>query len=124
MYKYPFNIERDWSNRRFLNLDIAASATLNTVMWSNQVDKQFAGAQFLSSIPQGLASHLPEQTLLGMELLLLFFFLCPVLSADWKPAFLLEYIDKFDGHSVTLVTSLAEAGLLEKQIRKVKFQQK
>ena len=57
--------------------------------------------------------------MLGMELLLLFFFLCPVLPAEWKPTFLLEYIDKFDGHSVTLVTSKADAGLLEKQIRKV-----
>ena len=62
--------------------------------------------------------------MLGMELLSLFFFLCPVQPAEWKPTFLLEYIDKFDGHSVTLVTSKADTSLLEKQIRKVSFSRK
>ena len=63
--------------------------------------------------------QLTEETLLGMELLSLFFFLCPVLPAAWKPDFLLEYIDKFEGHSVTLVTSNSDTGPLKKLIRQV-----
>ena len=54
-----------------------------------------------------------------MELLLLVFFLSPVEPAGWKPDFLLEYIDKFEGHSVTLVTSNTGFGLSEKQMRQV-----
>ena len=54
-----------------------------------------------------------------MELLLLVFLLSPVQPAAWKPDFLLEYIDKFEGHSVTLVTSNRGFGLSEKQIRQV-----
>ena len=57
--------------------------------------------------------------MIGMELLLLVLFLFPVQPAAWKPDFLLEYIDKFEGHSVTLVTSNRGFGLSEKQIRQV-----
>ena len=57
---------------------------------------------------------------MGMELLLLVFFLSPIQPAAWKPAaFLLEYIDKFEGHSVTIVASNPGFGLLEKEVRQV-----
>ena len=66
-----------------------------------------------------LRVDLKGQTVMGMELLLLVFFFSPTQAAAWKPAFLLEYIDKFEGHSVTLVTSSPGFGLSEKQIRLV-----
>ena len=63
---------------------------------------------------------LKGETVTGMEFLLLVFLLSPVEPAAWKPAaFLLEYIDKFEGHSVTIVTSNSGFGLSEKEIRQV-----
>ena len=70
-------------------------------------------------LQHSLRVDLKGQTGLGMELLLLVLFLSPVQPATWKPDFLLEYIDKFEGHSVTLVTSNRGSGLSDKHIRQV-----
>ena len=70
-------------------------------------------------LQHSLRVDLKGQTVIGMELLLLVLFLSSVQPATWKPDFLLEYIDKFEGHSVTLVTSNRGSGLSDKHIRQV-----
>ena len=71
------------------------------------------------SFQHSLRFDLTGHTVLEMQPLLLLFFLCPVLPAVSKPAFLLEYIDKFEGHSVTLVISSSGFGLSPKHLRQV-----
>ena len=45
--------------------------------------------------------------------------ICPLLSAPWKAAFLLDYIEKFDGHSITIVTSSTSTSLSRKHLSQV-----
>ena len=52
----------------------------------------------------------------------LFSFPVPALLVEGKADFLLEYLDKFEGHSVTLVaTGSSDFGLSNKQIRQVSW---
>ena len=75
--------------------------------------------QFFSAFFDG-GLHIVEGSIGRMKLYLsILLSISPVLPAPWKAAFLMDYIEKFEGHSITIVTSSSGSSLSRKHLSQV-----